>query len=98
MLRDLTEEEAKSGWVVRLALNSYVAGQDAPSSYYMKAEMAAPDLFEYLVNQIKVSGAIDIQIDQEFFRISFTRKKQIEAPERDENDELKWWEHLYEST
>ena len=49
----MTEEEAKSGKVVKLALNSYVAGQDAPSSYYMKAEMAAPDLLEYLENQIR---------------------------------------------
>ena len=60
--------------------------------------MAAPDLFEYLVNQIKVSGATDIQIDQEFFGISFTHKKVIEAPVRDEDDEDEGRELLYEST
>ena len=98
MLRDLTEEEAKSGNVVKLALNSFVAGQEAPGSSYLRAEMAAPDLLEFLENQIKVLGATDVQIDQEFFRISFTRKKEIEAPERDEDDEDEGWERLYEST
>ena len=49
----MTEEEAKSGGVVKLALNSFVAGQEAPGSSYLRAEMAASDLLEYLENQIR---------------------------------------------
>ena len=57
MLRDLTDEEAESGEVVKLALNSFLAGQEVLGSSYLRAEMAAPDLLECLENKIKVLGA-----------------------------------------
>lgn len=44
----LSEEQKQAGNVVALSLNTHRRGQNIPGSQLVEAEIAAPDLFDWL--------------------------------------------------
>ena len=81
----LTEDQIAAGNVVALSLNTHVRGQNIPGSQLVEAEIAAPDLFDWLQSVIKGREVIDeLAVDEHVWKITYSITRNVEPPEMDE--------------
>jgi len=81
----LTAEQQAAGDVVALSLNTHVRGQNIPGSHLVYAEIAAPDLFDWLQSVVTSREVIDdLSVDENVWKITYKIQRTIDPPEMDE--------------
>lgn len=82
----LTAEQQAAGDVVALSLNTHVRGQTIPGSHLVYAEIAPPDLFDWLQSVIQGREVIDdLTVDENVWKITYKLQRTIDPPEMEED-------------
>ena len=98
-LGPLTEEQKQDENIVGLSLHSHVRGQKIPGSQLVEAEIAAPDLFDWLKSVIQGREVIDsLQVDSQVWKITYSITRNVEGPEMDEDLRELLQEETYEQS
>lgn len=82
----LTEEQKAARDVVALSLNTHVRGENIPGSRLVYAEIAAPDLFDWLKTVITQKEVIDdLSVDDNVWKITYKITRTIDPPEMEDD-------------
>ena len=85
-LGPLSAEQQAAGDVVALSLNTHVRGEKVPGSQLVYAEIAAPDLFDWLQSVVASREVIDdLSVDDRVWKITYKIQRSVEQPEMDED-------------
>lgn len=82
----LTAAQQADPNVKELMLNTHTEGQNVPGSSLIYANIAAPDLFDWLTNVIQGHEVIDnMTVDDRVWKMTYSIQRTIDPPEMDDD-------------